>query len=1133
MEKESAPGESLHLLPVLSSSSSSSPMTTSTKRMNFKTESIELSKVFNTSNPGIAHLPIDQASQLAAAPAVQFSETLALDVHSGESTSQLYASYLAASATLQQTKLQQQYLPGKENQRNTEGEQRVAAKSMFGSLSRLAGDALKGAKQATEQLAQVAQYAASTSDLTTITKPKPPQTVMSSHSISPNASFTENDLLSGLGDLSEEERQKIMAVMASAELDTASTSVSSSSVPVKISVSRTLDSFFKNEDQRDTKGGFPEQLIVDSVSVSELESKSSATTKIFSASSNIMGEVDLSCLSPAERNQIISVMKAAESEESNFIPPVLPLLPTSAAPLSIPSINDEFHDNLAELLPAERDQILAVMKAAQEEHFEATHAISSQPVSQIDTSGEKDEWQEGKNSVGDREMEKHEVLTKFVESSTSSSTGVTLPQIDSDYTITEDSSCDVGFRYPSIVSSIITGTDILETDTPSVLESSDYDSADFDYTYGDDRRFIFDGASQMEDYPKENHDADSGIGTLDWSDQGHYEWTERKPRMWTTVFTEEEEKNDVNMQKHGRRAKDYMETDMKATDLSDSSSLTHHHINVIADDCKDTVKESSDTTEKNALKVNTVQNSDGWLFTSNDNLSKKALESQTSTAQYEILQAAHIMRIPPAITVTDHDDGIRIAADDDSDAETSPSSDEDDYPDQVIEVPSAPLISYDEVEKEQEQQEAFGKAVLQQIQAFGEVANDEFDVQWVHDNLIRSEAISNIFAHDESTTPAIAYDEVLLSMETEHTNKAASLNKTTSERKNPFLDIVDTDSALKIVEENSLEADVDYTAAASYYSSPSFLSHRPGSVYTIPEDKEQDDGLVNTDSKFYAKEVVRRIRAEPSSLKAVSKSTAFSETANVLNVIPTLSPAQKGRDVTTTVYSGDYYSQLQKRQDEISKQTLLHDTEANVLSPAVDVNSSETSRQLENITTSCSVSQKEPTSSLLSNGVSLCSSTTVFNISPRIISTSFDGIQNGRIDEMEISTNLPISKSGSGTEVLKMSSGITHFSKSDALSDLVCSASSFQCMMRPFNSSSKEESALLSETLGIGLDSNVPTVSSKFDTDSTATRLKRSPAMMLMGSQQLHAANMSTTSELLATTYVPALFSQTIPKEVI
>lgn len=42
--------------------------------------------------------------------------------------------------------------------------------SMFGSLSRLAGDAFKGAKQATEQLAQAAQHAASTGDLTNITK---------------------------------------------------------------------------------------------------------------------------------------------------------------------------------------------------------------------------------------------------------------------------------------------------------------------------------------------------------------------------------------------------------------------------------------------------------------------------------------------------------------------------------------------------------------------------------------------------------------------------------------------------------------------------------------------------------------------------------------------------------------------------------------------------------------------------------------------------------------------------------------------------------------------------------------------------------------------------------------------------
>ncbi|EJW74315.1 hypothetical protein WUBG_14779 [Wuchereria bancrofti] len=172
-----------------------------------------------------------------------------------------------------------------------------------------------------------------------------------------------------------------------------------------------------------------------------------------------------------------------------------------------------------------------------------------------------------------------------------------------------------------------------------------------------------------------------------------------------------------------------------------------------------------------------------------------------------------------------------------------------------------------------------------------------------------------------------------------------------------------------------------------------------------------DEMEMSTNLPISTKEVIRRIRAESSSLKAVSKSTAFSEAANALNMVPALSPAQKGRDVTTTVYSGDYYSQLQKRQDEISKQTLLHDTEADALTPVVEanVNSSETSRQLEHITTSSSTSQKEPASSLLSDDVSLCSSTTVFDNSHRIASTDFDGIQNGRIDEMEMSTNLPIS----------------------------------------------------------------------------------------------------------------------------
>lgn len=42
---------------------------------------------------------------------------------------------------------------------------------------------------------------------------------------------------------------------------------------------------------------------------------------------------------------------------------------------------DEFNDNLAGLSQVEKDHILSVMKAAQEEHFEPTHAISTQRFS--------------------------------------------------------------------------------------------------------------------------------------------------------------------------------------------------------------------------------------------------------------------------------------------------------------------------------------------------------------------------------------------------------------------------------------------------------------------------------------------------------------------------------------------------------------------------------------------------------------------------------------------------------------------------------------------------------------------------------------------------------------------------------
>ncbi|KIH56502.1 hypothetical protein ANCDUO_13316 [Ancylostoma duodenale] len=113
-------------------------------------------------------------------------------------------------------------------------------------------------------------------------------------------------------------------------------------------------------------------------------------------------------------------------------------------------------------------------------------------------------------------------------------------------------------------------------------------------------------------------------------------------------------------------------------------------------------------------------------------------------------------RPTPEITVTVHDDKL------DSEDEESGSEDDDEYPDkvwwpylsgtahtevcqlQVVAAPIAPTPSYEEVEQERQRQEQFGKEVLQQIQAFGEAADDEFDVQWAKSTLQKSQASRDV-----------------------------------------------------------------------------------------------------------------------------------------------------------------------------------------------------------------------------------------------------------------------------------------------------------------------------------------------------------------------------------------------------
>ncbi|PIO67410.1 hypothetical protein TELCIR_10842, partial [Teladorsagia circumcincta] len=177
----------------------------------------------------------------------------------------------------------------------------------------------------------------------------------------------------------------------------------------------------------------------------------------------------------------------------------------------------------------------------------------------------------------------------------------------------------------------------------------------------------------------------------------------------------------------------------------------------------------------------------------------------------------------PEIMVTVHDDRL------DSEDEESGSEDDDEYPDKVVAAPIAPTPTYEEVEQERQRQEQYGKEVLQQIQAFGEAANDEFDVQWAKSTLQRSQQKQNE-----------KHDAPLEITENE-------------ERRNPFLESPEDEDVSVDMEE------VDVNRAAQFYQSHSLFCHRPGPVYTIPEDANETDGTIeNTESRLIAREKKRQ-----------------------------------------------------------------------------------------------------------------------------------------------------------------------------------------------------------------------------------------------------------------------------------
>ncbi|KAI6220813.1 hypothetical protein M3Y99_01590700 [Aphelenchoides fujianensis] len=207
----------------------------------------------------------------------------------------------------------------------------------------------------------------------------------------------------------------------------------------------------------------------------------------------------------------------------------------------------------------------------------------------------------------------------------------------------------------------------------------------------------------------------------------------------------------------------------------------------------------------------------------------------------------------PEITITHHEP--QKEEDEDSDAETSP-SDEDDYPDQIIEAPTAPMNTTQMEQREREaEHSADAQEVLRQIQSFGEAADDEFDVQWAA-SMSRKPKEAQESKADGQQQPN-GHIERPTAVEEKESGQPAVQRQ--AQRINPFLDSPEDEAPDVTVEQVHLDSeDVENNQAIHYYYKNPDIYHRPGPVYTIPEGDEGTSPQPSRESRYNPQLLERR-----------------------------------------------------------------------------------------------------------------------------------------------------------------------------------------------------------------------------------------------------------------------------------
>uniref|UniRef100_A0AC34PZ65 Uncharacterized protein n=1 Tax=Panagrolaimus sp. JU765 TaxID=591449 RepID=A0AC34PZ65_9BILA len=763
----------------------------------------------------------------------------------------------------------------------------------FGGLSKFASDALKNAKQAGEQLgakaAQAAQ-AASTGDLTQIGR-NLQETIESKSQaqIGPSINKSTISLPPGLEDLSQEERDKIMAVMACAEIDAAE------APPLKISASRTDDKLFKQTPTTPTLIAKPQPK-----STSLLDLSTGPSTSISATPS--IEELGLGHLSAAEQEQILSVMRQAEMQGASMVP-LTAMSPqrsnSQGIPFSATIVHEQLNDkdgSKTRKLSWENGQLieqplhpLPNETELKNDKFDKnslegsiSSMASSQPQLMISDSG---------YATYDTDLDKH-VLLQEVHNVPVTTEEISQPMLPESFEIDEEPE-------ESIYKNEEFEPEVLPKQNLEELE--DWSKPEILQQYGgmvitEPEEKVDESIRITEAAPTSPHVDAVELDDDVWMQPRHEykapeHWETKTGRMWTTVFSDDNESIGEESDKQSATKSESYVNEEEAKRFSSDIDWSIEHGNQKYDQPGITRSIAQEFTTSNLPMISDIEPStsddhsdlyekprDLHYEVQMDDLMSPTIVVSTSevpTPQQKIepikepqmpmeIKKAHTVepqkqvRSPPEIKVTVHDEKDKTS-DEESEDETPPSSDEDDYPDQIIEAPSAPSMSFTEMEHERETQSAFAQEVLQQIQSFGESANDEFE--WKKENKIQEERKPEIAPLQPAPLPTTNAQE---DFHYKQDIPSEQSSRQPSQRINPFLESPEDEEPDTVhVEQNQLDSDdIDYVQAAQYYRTYNIndrieQQQQQRKISTIPEGEEEDN-VVNTEGRYHAKELERK-----------------------------------------------------------------------------------------------------------------------------------------------------------------------------------------------------------------------------------------------------------------------------------